>query len=60
MMAFMTRAAHELDPSSSTEPQDREPSPGQRAEQLADRIKGDARERPEAYLRETVVPEGGE
>jgi hypothetical protein len=59
-MAFMTRAATELEPSPSTEPEVREPSPGQRVEQLADRIKDDAREQPQAYLRDTVVPEGGE
>ncbi|MCA9705549.1 MAG: hypothetical protein KDK70_06870 [Myxococcales bacterium] len=56
----MTRAAETLEPSPSTEHEARELTPGQRAEQLADRIKHDARQRPSAYLRETVVPEGGE
>lgn len=58
-MAFMTRVAEKLEPSSS-EPQDRQPNPGSRIEQLADRIRDDAREQAEPYLRETVVPEGGE
>ena len=56
----MTRVAELLDNPSTTEHEAREPSPGQRAEQLAARIKHDARERAESYLRDTVVPEGGE
>ena len=59
-MGIMTRAADTLEPSSTPEPQSREPSPGQRAEQLADQIKDDARAQAGRYLRETVVPEGGE
>lgn len=59
-MAFMTRVAEQLEPSSPTEQRDSPPSPGQRAEALAARIKDDARDRPDTYLRETVVPEGGE
>ncbi|MEM9452647.1 MAG: hypothetical protein AAGF11_00610 [Myxococcota bacterium] len=55
----MTRVAEKLEPSSS-EPQDRQPNPGPRIEQLADRIRDDARGQAEPYLRETVVPEGGE
>ncbi len=58
----MTRAADPQALRLPTEIEDRpsEPGPGQRAEQLAARIKDDARERSEEYLRETVVPEGGE
>lgn len=59
----MTRAAEMLEPS-SPEPQDREPSPGSQSKpqlgRLVDRIKDDAREQSGTYLRETVVPEGGE
>ncbi len=58
----MTRAADPQALRLPTEIEDRssEPGPGQRAEQLAARIKDDARQRSEEYLRETVVPEGGE
>jgi len=38
-----------------------QPTPAeQRARQLLDRICRDAQHEPEAYLRETEVPEGGE
>lgn len=60
MITAMTRVAELLDNPSTTEHEAREPSPGERAEQLAARIKHDARERAAAYLRDTVVPEGGE
>lgn len=59
MMASMTRVAEKLEPS-STEPQVEEPQRGPRVEQLAERIKDDARDQPDTYLRETIVPEGGE
>ncbi len=57
----MTRPADKLVPPSSTEPQGRpEPGPGQRAEQLAERVNKDARAHAPTYLRETIVREGGE
>lgn len=59
MMMLMTRPAEELEPTPTTEPDARVPL-AERAEQLAERVKADAREHAEAYLRETVVREGGE
>ena len=57
----MTRAADPQALRLPTEIEDRPaPGPGQRAEQLAARIKHDARQRSQEYLRDTVVPEGGE
>jgi len=58
----MTRAADPQALRFPTEIEDRpsEPGPGERAEQVAARIKNDAQERSEEYLRETVVAEGGE
>lgn len=61
----MTRAAKELCPHPSFEPQAGQPEhePQSRADRLARTIAGikeAARRDPEAYLRETVVPEGGE
>jgi hypothetical protein len=63
-MGAMTRAAHAKE---TVEPTSSEPGSragvGQRAEELAARIgsiRSDARRDPQAYLRETLVPEGGE
>jgi hypothetical protein len=63
-MAAMTRAANakEIVEPTSSEPSSRT-GVGQRAEELAARIssiRADARRDPQAYLRETLVPEGGE
>jgi len=62
MIGVMTRVAEDLAPSSSPTPDARpaEPSPEQRAERLAERIKADARHAAEPYLRDTVVLGGGE
>lgn len=61
MISAMIRPAPQLEPTTSSEPNEREPSPGERAEQLAERVKADAREQAQqTYLRDTIVPEGGE
>lgn len=60
MIAAMNRSATALEPTPSSEPQTREPSPGEAAEQIAARVKQDAQRDAAGYLRETVVPEGGE
>lgn len=57
----MTRAAEELDLHPSSEPGAREPDT--REQQLAARIadvRDQARRDPQGYLKDTVVPEGGE
>lgn len=48
--------AREHDRKPSDEPSDRE----QEMARLLDEIAEDAQQRPAAYLRETIVPEGGE
>lgn len=59
----MNRAANDLETSAGTEPEGVVPATDPRAAALAaavDHIADDARRDPRAYLRETVVPEGGE
>jgi hypothetical protein len=58
-MAAMTRAAKEIVEPTSSEPRSRT-GVGQRTEELAARIRTDARRDPQGYLSRTVVPEGGE
>ncbi len=55
----MKPAAQPQAPTPSPAPQTT-PGPGERAERLADEVREDARRRADTYLRETVVPAGGE
>jgi len=66
--------AHRIDPTAfetldaagatDTSPRDRrnpvEPQPAERLERVAARVRADAIQAPQRYLRESVVPEGGE